>query len=235
MSEEKKPKKKSSASPKEHKPSWQAKYATPEEIQQMLSQRVLLRYNEVRHRTEVHWLSQGPVIGEDEQGLLTIFGGDGGVTDGYENLTEYDVNTLWRKLCREKPVVKQHLQNVIESDYVPKYHPFRYYLERLQRHNEQFEAPNMECELIDQYFRKPAKDEVCEELPASVILQVVGANVTAKLSTIMLGRALVELGYRYRLVHGCRRYQVVRRSADEMRLMRQTRSGGDGGDGGADS
>ena len=445
MSEEKKPKKKSSASPKEHKEPWQAKYATPAEIQQMVSRRVLLRYNEVRHRTEVHWLSQGPVIREDEQGLLTIFGGDGGVTDGYENLTDRDVNTLWRELCCEKPVVKQHLQNVIESDYVPKYHPFRYYLEhlppwtpeqgdaimglsltvnvrgdsdeqilfyeylrkwlvamvaswadgkvvnnvmlvligeqgsykttwlanllppqlrdyfytktnsglvskddlltlaeyglvcweeldtmvpkelnklkaamtmpaineraayeryhenrphlasfcgtgnnlqflsdttgtrrwlpfevesiespltqpfdhdavfaqayalyrqgfrywfdrpeieRLQRHNEQFEAPNMECELIDQYFRKPKEGEVCEELPASVILQVVGANVTAKLSTIMLGRALVELGYRYRVVHGYRRYLVVRRSADEMRVMRQTRSGGgDGGDG----
>ena len=120
------------ASPaKEHKSSWQEKYATPAEIQQMVSRRVLLRYNEVRHRTEVHWLSQGPVIREDEQGLLTIFGGDGGVTDGYENLTDRDVNTLWRELCCEKPVVKQHLQNVIESDYVPKYHPFRYYLEHL--------------------------------------------------------------------------------------------------------
>ena len=120
------------ASPaKEHKEPWQAKYATPAEIQQMVSRRVLLRYNEVRHRTEVHWLSQGPVIREDEQGLLTIFGGDGGVTDGYENLTDRDVNTLWRELCCEKPVVKQHLQNVIESDYVPKYHPFRYYLEHL--------------------------------------------------------------------------------------------------------
>ena len=135
MSEEKKPKKQrkstAAAPPTEHKPSWQEKYASPEEIEQMLSSRVLLRYNEVRHRTEVHWLSQGPVIGEDEQGLLTIFGGDGGVTDGYENLTDRDVNTLWRELCCEKPVVKQHLQNVIESDYVPKYHPFRYYLEHL--------------------------------------------------------------------------------------------------------
>ena len=131
MEEETPKKKKKKKGPKEHKPSWQEKYASPEEIEQMLSSRVLLRYNEVRHRTEVHWLSQGPVIREDEQGLLTIFGGDGGVTDGYENLTDRDVNTLWRELCCEKPVVKQHLQNVIESDYVPKYHPFRYYLEHL--------------------------------------------------------------------------------------------------------
>ena len=433
--------------PKEHKQPWQEKNATPAEIEQMLDSRVLLRYNEVRHRTEVHRLSKGPVIGENEQGLLTIFGGDGGVTDGYENLTEYDVNTLWRELSREKTVIKEHLRSILASDYVPKYHPFRYYLEhlppwtpeqgdaimglsltvnvrgdadeqilfyeylrkwlvamvaswvdrkvvnnvmlvligeqgsykttwfshllppqlrdyfytktnsglvskddlltlaeyglvcweeldtmlpkelnklkaamtmptinerapferyhenrphlatfcgtgnnlqflsdttgtrrwlpfevesiesplsqpfdhdaifaqaytlyrqgfrywfdrpeieRLQRHNVTFEAPNMERELIDQYFRKPKEGEVCEELPASVVLQTVGANMTARLSAVMVGRALVEQGYRFRLVHGCRRYQVVRRSADEMRFMRQNRSGGDGGDGGAD-
>ena len=114
-----------------HKASWQETYATPEEIKAMLSERVMLRYNEVRGRTEVHYLSAGPVLKADEQGLLTIFGGDGGVTDGYTNLDDRDVNTLWTALCQEKPVVKQHLLNVIESDYVPSYHPFRYYLEHL--------------------------------------------------------------------------------------------------------
>jgi predicted P-loop ATPase len=53
------------------------------------------------------------------------------VTDGYANLEDRDVNTLWTALCQEKPVIKQHLLNVIESDYVPSYHPFRYYLEHL--------------------------------------------------------------------------------------------------------
>ena len=116
---------------KEHKRPWQETTATPEEIKAMLSERVLLRYNEVRGRTEVHWLSQGLTIGEDEQGLLTIFGGDGGVTDGYTNLGDRDINTLWTELCQEKPVIKQHLLNVIESDYVPPYHPFCYYLDHL--------------------------------------------------------------------------------------------------------
>ncbi len=115
----------------EHKKPWREEYATPEEIKAMLGNRVSLRYNEVRGRTEIHWLSQGLTIGENEQGLLTIFGGDSGVTDGYRNLDDRDVNTLWTVLCQEKPVVKQHLLNVIESDYVPAYHPFRYYLEHL--------------------------------------------------------------------------------------------------------
>ena len=72
---------KSKGAPKEHKQPWQEKYATPEDIKRMLADRVMLRYNEVRGRTEIHWLSQGPTIREDEQGLLTIFAEDGGVTD----------------------------------------------------------------------------------------------------------------------------------------------------------
>ena len=127
----KKEKQKKDEAPREHKKPWQETYATPEEIKAMLDSRVSLRYNEVRGRTEIHWLSAGPVLKADEQGLLTIFGGDGGVTDGYQNLDDRDVNTLWTALCQEKPVVKQHLLNVIESDYVPAYHPFRNYLEHL--------------------------------------------------------------------------------------------------------
>ena len=125
---------------KEHKQSWQEKYASPEEIQQMLDERVLLRYNEVRGRTEIHYLSKGPVIGENELGLLTIFGGEGGVSDGYDNLSDRDVNSLWKEMSRQKPIIKAHLQNVIESDYVPRYHPFRYYLEHLPPWKEEDDA-----------------------------------------------------------------------------------------------
>ena len=126
-----KTKTKTGEAPREHKKPWQETYATVEEIKQMVSNRVMLRYNEVRRRTEVHWLSEGPVIQENEQGLLTIFGEEGAVSDGYRNLGDRDINTLWGELCEEKPVIKQHLQNIIESDFVPSYHPFRHYLEHL--------------------------------------------------------------------------------------------------------
>ena len=46
---------------------------------------------------------------------------------------------------------------------------------------------------------------------------------------------LVLLGFRFRTVRGYRHYQVVRRSADEMRVMRHRLPGGDGEDGGNDS
>ena len=131
MATKTKTKTKTDVAPREHKKPWQETCATVEEIKQMVSERVLLRYNEVRRRTEVHWLSEGPVIQEDEQGLLTIFGEEGSVTDGYRNLGDRDINTLWGELCKEKSVVKQHLQNIIDSDFVPHYHPFRHYLEHL--------------------------------------------------------------------------------------------------------
>jgi predicted P-loop ATPase len=131
MATKTKTKTKTGEAPREHKKPWQETYATVEEIKQMVSNRVMLRYNEVRRRTEVHWLSEGPVIQENEQGLLTIFGEEGAVSDGYRNLGDRDINTLWGELCEEKPVIKQHLQNIIESDFVPSYHPFRHYLEHL--------------------------------------------------------------------------------------------------------
>ena len=248
----------------------------------MLSERVLLRYNDVRHRTELHWLSQGPVIGEDEQGLLTIFGDDGGVTDGYQNLTDRDVNTLWRELCREKPVVKQHLQNVIESDYVPRYMPFRYYLEhlppwtpeqgdaimglsltvnvkggsdeqlsqpfdhdaifaqayalyrqgfrywfdrpeieRLQRHNEQFETPQSELELVDLHFRKPTANEPRELISATMALQLIGGNLALTLSKEKIGQAFMRLGFEYRRKSAQRGYIAVHRTGVEMEQYRR--------------
>ena len=118
-----KQKTKKDEAPREHKKPWQETYATPEEIKAMLDSRVSLRYNEVRGRAEIHWLSAGPVIKTDEQGLLTIFGGEEGVTDGYTTLGDRAINTLWTELCLEKRVIKQHLLNVIESDYVPRYQP----------------------------------------------------------------------------------------------------------------
>ena len=131
MATKMKTKTKTAEAPREHKKPWQETFATPDEIKAMVSNHVLLRYNEVRGLTEVHWLSEGPVIQEDEQGLLSIFGEEGGVTDGYTTLTDRDINTLWEKLYKEKPTNKQYLRDIIDSEFVPSYHPFRHYLEHL--------------------------------------------------------------------------------------------------------
>ena len=94
-------------------------------------------------------------------------------------------------------------------------------IQRLTRHNRQFETPRLEAELVAQYFRKPGEGEPGEFISVALALQIVGANITQKLSTVMLGRAFMELGFEKKTYHNVRGYVVVRRSADEMHSMRQ--------------
>ena len=92
---------------------------------------------------------------------------------------------------------------------------------RLARHNRQFETPRLEQELVAQYFRKPRQGEPGEFISVALALQIVGANITQKLSTVMLGRAFMEQGFQKKTYQRTRGYIVVRRSLEEMRSMRQ--------------
>ncbi len=110
---------------------------------------------------------------------------------------------------------------------------FRYWfskaeIERLAKHNRQFETPRLEAELLQQYFRKPVGAEPGEFVPVSLALQIVGANITQKLSTVSLGRAFVEQGFERRTFRNVRGYVVVRRSAEEMRSLRCVMAQGKG-------
>ena len=100
-------------------------------------------------------------------------------------------------------------------------------IERLAEHNRQFETPRLEAELVQQYFRKPADLEPGEFMPVSLAMQIVGAGITQKLSTVSLGRAFVEQGFERRTFRNVRGYVVVRRSAEEMRSLRQAMAGGE--------
>ena len=53
------------------------------------------------------------------------------VDSGWERLTDYWVNSLWRRYKREKEVLAHDLRQVMESDFVPDFHPMRHYLEHL--------------------------------------------------------------------------------------------------------
>ena len=53
-------------------------------------------------------------------------------TDEFKDLTDREVNSLWRQMCKEAaPARKTELQTVIESDFVPLYNPFREYVDAL--------------------------------------------------------------------------------------------------------
>ena len=89
-------------------------------------------------------------------------------------------------------------------------------IERLSLHNRLFEAPRLESELVDVYFRRPEEHETGEFMPVARALQIVGGNTVQHLSAVRLGRAFMEQGFRQvRLAHS-RGYVVVLRSADEI-------------------
>ena len=53
-------------------------------------------------------------------------------TDNFKDLTDREVNSMWRRLCKESgPARKTDVQTVIESDFVPLYNPFREYVDAL--------------------------------------------------------------------------------------------------------
>ena len=114
---EKKTKKTEKKTQEGRKPNWREVYASVADIQEFLSERVMLRYNVVTRQTEVHW--------------LTVFGDDYSKPTVWERINDRIENTLWKELSKVKPVRMRDLQYVIGSDYVPSYHPFRFYLEHL--------------------------------------------------------------------------------------------------------
>ena len=122
-----------SKEPRERKPNWQEYTATVEEIQQFLDGRVMLRYNVVTRRTECHQLTE--FVDEMPQQVL------------WEPISDRVVNTLWRELSAQKPTRIQDLWRVIESDYVPEYDPFRFYLSRLPPWNDDLPDYIMELSL----------------------------------------------------------------------------------------
>ena len=91
---------------------------------------------------------------------------------------------------------------------------FRYWFNdeenaELERHNRQFEEPNIEEELILTYLRQPYGEEVGEFLTATRIIELVGMYVKCQLSPKRVAYAMNRLGYRQRRVGGVRGYNVV--------------------------
>ena len=92
---------------------------------------------------------------------------------------------------------------------------------QLQKRNAYFETSCSEFELIDEHFQKPSSEKDGEYLSAVVILQMIGGTVMKDITTVKLGRALTQMGFDYKTIHGVRRYHVVRRTPGEIEARRQ--------------
>ena len=99
---------------KERKPNWKEYMASVEDIQNFLMDRILLRHNVITRRVEYRFPAE--------------FRGE---TTEWEPLSDRIVNSLWTELSATKMVRAQDIYRVVESDFVPEYNPFTYYLEHL--------------------------------------------------------------------------------------------------------
>ena len=111
-------------SEKEHKKNWREVYATVEDIKTYLSDHIYLRHNVITGRIECRVPTKDLwELGTDPFEAAQV--------DKWQPISDRIVNSLWTAMSRDKPVRAQDLFRVIESDFVPDYHPFRYYLENL--------------------------------------------------------------------------------------------------------
>lgn len=90
-------------------------------------------------------------------------------------------------------------------------------IERQNRHNSKFETPRLEQELVDLYFRKPSEGETGEFVSVARAMQIIGCNITQKLSSQKISKAFFDLGFsRLRTKHS-RGYIAIIRTAEEIR------------------
>ena len=99
---------------------------------------------------------------------------------------------------------------------------FRYWFDdeenaELERHNRQFEEPNIEEELILTYLRQPYGEEVGEFLTATRIIELVGMYVKCQLSPKRVAYAMRRLGFEQRRTKSARGWNAVILTGDDIK------------------
>ena len=99
---------------------------------------------------------------------------------------------------------------------------FRYWFDdeenaELERHNRQFEEPNIEEELILTYLRQPYGEEVGEFLTATRIIELIGMYVKCPLSPKRVAFAMRRLGFEQRRTKSARGWNAVILTGDDIK------------------
>ena len=133
-------KEKTEAPQKEHKKNWREVYASVEDIERYLSDHVQLRKNLISRRVECHLLNRSPwesYDGSEESAmdLLMAMNNQQQSVDEtptlWRPIDDRIVNSLWKDFSKQKPVRIQDIYHILDSDFVPEFHPFRHYLDHL--------------------------------------------------------------------------------------------------------
>ena len=120
---------------------------------------------------------------------------------------------------REKPF---DYEGIYSQAYALYCQGFRYWFSqeeivRLAAHNKAFEAPQIEQELVDVFFRRPGEHETGEYIPVSRAMQIISGNLSQHINANRLGQAFKSQGYEYRRTAYSRGYIVVQRDAGEIK------------------
>ena len=87
------------------------RWASVEEIERFIGSQAAVRYNVIRRQCEIAW--------QDD-------------TKEFLPLTDRDESTLWSRMMKQGVAVRlQDIRNVLQSEFVPLFHPFRAYFEAL--------------------------------------------------------------------------------------------------------
>lgn len=97
---------------------------------------------------------------------------------------------------------------------------------KLNKHNEAFEVPNLEEELILSYYRKPAPGEACIFITTSRILEHINVSIKTSLSSTKIGIAMRHIGFRRFKQNGIRGYLVVELSVEEINENKRVKENG---------
>ena len=112
-----------------------SRWASVQEIEQFLDSQVSLRFNVIRRQCEIRW--------KDTSGCNQILRDVQDNMDGAQNktdggefipITDRDENTLWCRMKKTGAEVRlQDVRNVLQSEFVPAFHPFEAYFGGLPR------------------------------------------------------------------------------------------------------
>ena len=90
------------------------------------------------------------------------------------------------------------------------------------QHNEAFEAPHLESELVDLYFRIPTEAETGEFVSVARAMQLISCNISQKLSAVKISKAFSDLGFKKHRNKSCRGFIAIIRSSEDIKRYQAT-------------
>ena len=127
---------------------------------------------------------------------------------------------------REHPfdyrAVYAHAKALLEEGY--RYWFVKEDIDELNLYNRHFETPRQEMELVELYFRHPGPGETGIFMTSTRALQLISCGIGQKLSSVYIGRAFKELGFKAVRSGNARGYIVMERTGEQMKAFQASRA-----------